>query len=97
MSREVFKHIKAAQDALDKITHYARRRDQALIALDEAYVSERFPDCPPDMRLTVLHKARYECTTIPPELRHESGAWLREKGYKRITGDEVLPEGELPR
>jgi len=50
---------------------------------------------PADMALISLHKARYECTCIEPELRHESRKWLQANGYKRLMG-EFLPEGELP-
>jgi len=42
-----------------------------------------------------MHKARYETTSIPRELRHASGAWLRERSYGRVCGP-LLPEGELP-
>ena len=43
-----------------------------------------------------LHKSRYMCTAIAPELRHASGAWLRERGYRQANGLPLLPEGDLP-
>lgn len=46
--------------------------------------------------IMALHKARYECTDLEPEYRHESARWLRERGYGRQTGGALLPEGELP-
>ena len=46
--------------------------------------------------LIALHKARYELLHMPAELRHASGAWLRERGYGRMTGGPLLPEGQLP-
>ncbi len=71
-------------------------RNKALAELDESYVAKMVPKAPPGMRLLILHKSRYECTSIAPELRHESRAWLAEGGYKRMNGTELLPEGELP-
>lgn len=47
-------------------------------------------------KLLILHKIRYESTDIVPELRHESGAWLRDHEYGRMTGGPLLPEGVLP-
>ncbi len=43
-----------------------------------------------------LHKTRYERPDMPKELRHASGEWLRSGGYGRLTGEPLLPEGELP-
>jgi hypothetical protein len=80
----------------DALRLFLDERNAALIALDESYVARSVPNCPPEMRLLVLHKSRYECTGIAPEYRHASRAWLAERGFKRMTGDELLPEGELP-
>jgi len=49
-----------------------------------------------EMKLTALHKARYECTEIEPELRHESRKWLEERGMKRLGMLEFEPDGRLP-
>jgi hypothetical protein len=81
---------------VDSLRVFLEERNAALVALDEDYVSRSVPSYPPEMRLLVLHKSRYECTAIAPELRHASRAWLAERGFKRMTGDELLPEGELP-
>ena len=70
-------------------------RDRALIALDLEYARGLMPATTDDVRLIAMHKARYETTSIPRELRHASGAWLRERSYGRVRGP-LLPEGELP-
>ena len=75
---------------------YLTERDIALTALDETFVARTLPDCPPSMRLEILHKARYECLNIDPVLRHESRHWLAEHGKGRMTGTPLLPKGELP-
>lgn len=46
--------------------------------------------------IIAMHKARYECTQITPELRHASGEWLRANKYRRANGQKLLNEGELP-
>lgn len=75
---------------------FLAERNAALIALDESYVASTVPKAPPGMRLTILHKSRYEVTNIAPALRHESRKWLAERGLSRMTGTPLLPEGELP-
>ncbi len=75
---------------------FITERNLALIALDENYVARMVPKAPPEMRLLILHKSRYECTAMPANLRNESRAWLAERGYGRMTGDPLLPEGQLP-
>lgn len=47
--------------------------------------------------VAAFHKARYDCTAIEDEYRHESGAWLRQHGYRAMGGLPVLPPGELPK
>ena len=78
-----------------EFTEWRERRDKALIELDENYV---FKTCgaPPELRLSILHKARYECTSIPAAYRHASAEWLMERGLSRMTGSPLLPKGELP-
>ena len=71
------------------------KRDEALIAMDEKYLL-KMCGVPAEIRLSILHKTRYECTSIPSPFRHASGAWLRERGQHRLTGDELLPIGDLP-
>ena len=83
-------------DAGTELEEFLRERNAALIALDENYVARKIPKAPADMRLLILHKSRYCCTAIPNELRHESGRWLRERGYKQMSAEAILPDGELP-
>lgn len=71
-------------------------RTRALIALDMDYVRKMLPLISEHGRLIGMHKARYEATDIPAELRHASGLWLRERNYSRMGGLPLLPEGELP-
>lgn len=75
------------------------RRNKALANLDLEWAAEQTPPgrATPskEVMLIAMHKARYECRAIAAELRHESGAWLRERGYSRSYGP-LLPEGELP-
>lgn len=61
-------------------------------------LSRKAGKTPPDdyVVLLGLHKARYERPDMLPELRHESGDWLRARGYGRLTGEPLLPEGQLP-
>jgi hypothetical protein len=80
----------------DDLATFLDARNRALTELDELYVAKTIPKAPAAMRLLILHKSRYECTVIAPELRHASRKWLAEHGYKRMTGTELLPEGELP-
>lgn len=78
------------------ITKLLEERNAALTTLDVTWAKERFPTADEHTLLMSLHKARYECTAIAPELRHASGAWLRASGYHRMNGLPLLPEGELP-
>lgn len=79
-------------------------RNQALRSMDLDYArkivreSDWTPKTPvTDVFLTVmLHKSRYECKAIEDDLRILSGEWLRDRGCGRITGDVILPKGELP-
>lgn len=74
-----------------------RERDHALASLDMTYARRAMPDASSDeVRLIAMHKARYETTNMPRELRHASGEWLRVRGYFRWGGLPILPEGELP-
>lgn len=79
------------------LLQFLAERNQALRKLDENYVARSLPTAPPELRLMILHKARYECTAIEPELRHQSGRWLSERNLSRSTGDPILPDGALPK
>ena len=43
-----------------------------------------------------MHKARYDCTDLPVELRDASGDWLRAHGMGALGGRDLLPPGQLP-
>lgn len=70
------------------------RRDAAMRTLDTEYVIAQ--GCPPRAALMALHKARYECTSMEPELRHASRKWLQDNGCHRMHNEPWPPEGELP-
>jgi hypothetical protein len=81
----------------EQLAAMIERRNKALIEMDMSYFREIIPMATCDeVRLIAAHKARYECAQIPPEFLHSSGAWLRDHGMKRLYGEELLPEGQLP-
>lgn len=72
------------------------RRDEALRTLDMDYGRSILPGVPDEVVLLGMHKARYELQTLSREIRMESARFLREGGWVRMTGEPLLPEGELP-
>jgi hypothetical protein len=79
------------------VEDYVKDRDNALLALDLDFIRNQLGRPASDeMCLMVAHKARYEATRLPAEARHASAQWLRERGLKRMTGTDLLPDGELP-
>lgn len=72
-------------------------RNEALTTLDMAWSRRMIPDASSDdVRLMAMHKARYECTQIAPDLRRESRRWLEKNGCGRFYG-QPWPDGdELP-
>ena len=81
---------------IDTVKAFVAARDKALADLDLEWVAKNYSMIPVEMRLLTLHKARYEAINVSADLRHASRAWLAERGYKRMTGTDLLPEGELP-
>jgi hypothetical protein len=80
-----------------KLDQWHEQRNAALRTLDMGYARALLPHASSDeVRLMALHKARYECKDIEAELRHASGAWLRERAMGRLSGTPLLPVGELP-
>jgi len=76
---------------------YLIKRNSALINLDMEFARKMMPGADNDhVRLIAMHKARYEVISINDDLRLESGNWLRKRGYGRMMGEPVLPDGELP-
>lgn len=74
---------------------FLTERNRALVNLDIAWARSqlRIADgCSDELILISLHKARYECTAIDDLLRHQSGQWLRDRGFKRLYGQEFEPE-----
>ncbi len=79
---------------MDSIEEYVAERDQKLTECDLDWIIEQ-TGCDPALAEPVLHKCRYEATFISRELRLISAEWLRQHGFKGLTGP-LLPEGELP-
>lgn len=76
---------------------WRQERNAALAALDMEWARQMMPTASNDhVRLTAMHKARYDCTDIADEQRHQSGDWLRQHGYGRRDGTPLMPAGELP-
>lgn len=80
----------------DDLQVYLAARDRALVDLDVDWLAKNMPQIPPDIRLMVLHKARYEAINVADDLRHASRAWLAERGLGRAPDGPLLPEGDLP-
>lgn len=74
----------------------ARNKAMREMDLEYARLMLRKPQASDDLCKTLMHKARYECTGIEAEYRHASRAWLDERGFGRMTGTPLLPQGELP-
>lgn len=91
------KHNAVEEKRRSDLIEFLRQRDDALRTLDMDFARKLMPGASSDeVRLMALHKARYETTSMEPALRHASRAWLAERGYKRLTGTDLLPEGVLP-
>ena len=54
------------------------------------------PEASARVMILALHKARYECNSLPEAERRLSGQWLAENGFRRMDGGEVLPRDTLP-
>lgn len=79
------------------VQEFIAERNAALESLDMDYARRVMPGhLTDDVRLIGMHKARYESIGCSRESRHASGLWLRERGYGRISGTPILPEGTLP-
>jgi len=80
-----------------ELEQWRQERNEALAGLDMDWARKMMPTASNDhVRLTAMHKARYDCTDLAPEQRHQSGYWMRQHGYGRMDGTALLPEGELP-
>lgn len=69
-------------------------RDEAMRTLDTRVLTNKGASY--EVALCALHKARYECTRIEPELRRESRKWLENNGYHRLFGLPWPSNDELP-
>jgi hypothetical protein len=69
-------------------------RNKALRDLDVDWAIRQ--GCPPDAALAAIHKARYECLDVLPELRRASRQWLEDNGMTRMHGFPWPADDELP-
>ena len=76
---------------------FAELRNQALRTLDMEYARKTMPAASSDeVRLMAMHKARYEVTSMEPDLRHASRVWLQDRGYARFYDLPWPTDGGLP-
>lgn len=81
----------------NELAKWRAARNRILETLDVDAAMAQMPGISSrEVVLIALHKTRYDCADIADELRHESAAWLRERGYSGLYTP-LLPEGELPR
>ena len=81
----------------EELEAFLKERDEALRTLDMDYARRLMPGASNDeVRLLALHKVRYEATSIEPELRHDSRAWMEKHGYKRFNDLPWSTDGSLP-
>lgn len=76
------------------IDKFVSERNAALTTLDMDYGRRMMRGATDDVVLLAMHKARYDCIGIKEALRHQSRAWLEERGYRRIGGL-AFPENRL--
>lgn len=78
--------------------NWKRARNKAFRELDMGFARAAFPNASSDeVLLMAMHKARYECLDMEDALRHESRAWLEERGYERFKGQPWPTDGSLPK
>jgi len=87
----------------NSIEEFIAERNEALISLDLDYIKKVCLESgrpesliSTDFLLSVLHMSRYEVVDLDDDIRHWSGAWLRKRGFPRMTGEPLLAFGELP-
>ncbi len=84
-------------DEDDDLASCIAKAMKAMRTLDIALARRLMPYAVNDFEiLMVLHKARYESTAMDEVDRPCSAEWLRSHGYKRMSGEPLLPKGELP-
>ena len=80
---------------------WIKERDRVLVALDGEAFQRMLEESgagriSSNAVLPAMHKTRYECVSIDPTLRRESGQWLLANGYKDRLGRPIDPTGRLP-
>ena len=87
-------------EELDIEAFYRQVPELEYSVLDRRYVAANPPEVVAKKRkmvaLAAMHKARFEITTMPDNLRHASRVWLTRHGYTRLRELPWPPEGALP-
>lgn len=82
---------------MSELEDFKRKRNEIFTTLDIAGAHELLGGKGGDeILLLSIHKARYECCDISPELRQISRKWLEERGYKRMFQEPFPADGSLP-
>lgn len=70
---------------------------ESLTAMNMDWARETMPDVLNDnVRICRMHQLRYEGNDLDNYVRLSSYMWLELRGFRRLTGGELLPYGELP-
>lgn len=80
----------------DDLQSAIAQRNRAFEMLDMNYARAMLPNSSDEVRLVALHKSRYECCQISDDLRRESEAWLKRRGFSRFKGQPWPADGSLP-
>lgn len=81
----------------EEIAKFVEERNRALRDMDMEWGRRNMPGVSDYVIEIAMHKARYECTGIRPELRQESRRWLEFGGFARLHGIEFPDDvNELP-
>jgi hypothetical protein len=80
-----------------QISSWREARNNALRFMDIEWARQQFPGASDALLTLSMHKARYDCTDIPDELRHRSAEWLRAGSFGDGQGNPLLPPGQLRR
>lgn len=72
---------------LESVHKQHLQRSRAIRELDVKWARKQNPRVVSEQAvLMALHKARYDCEDIEPELRAESAKWLKANGWEVLYG-----------
>lgn len=80
-----------------ELLEFIKERNRILTTMDQAAFVRNVPlGISREAVLPAMHKARYHCTDIAPELRRESARWLVEHRFTDLYDYPIDPNGPLP-